>query len=58
LKKKKKKKEPIICEFFIYLAKLGRLLTKTTVIELANDLIMVNLVMVGIMGFSNAMIMC
>lgn len=31
--------EPIICEFFICLAKMGRLLTKTTVIELANDLI-------------------
>jgi hypothetical protein len=32
--------EPIICEFCIHLAKMGRPLTKTTVIELANDLIM------------------
>jgi hypothetical protein len=32
--------EPIICEFCIRLAKMGRPLTKTTVIELANDLIM------------------
>jgi hypothetical protein len=31
--------EPIISEFCIRLAKMGRPLTKTTVIELANDLI-------------------
>ncbi len=31
--------EPIICEFCIRLGKMGRPLTKTTVIELANDLV-------------------
>ncbi len=30
--------EPLICEFCICLGKMGRPLTKTTVIELANDL--------------------
>ena len=30
--------EPLICEFCIRLGKMGRPLTKTTVIELANDL--------------------
>jgi hypothetical protein len=32
--------EPIICDFCIHLGKMGRPLTKTTIIELANDLIM------------------
>jgi hypothetical protein len=31
--------EPIICEFCIRLAKMGKPLTKTTVIELANDIV-------------------
>ena len=31
--------EPLICEFCIHLGKMGCPLTKTTVIELANDLI-------------------
>ncbi len=29
--------EPIICDFCIHLGKMGRPLTKTTIIELAND---------------------
>ena len=31
--------EPVICQFCIYLGKMGRPLTKSTIIELANDLI-------------------